>query len=786
VIVSSVFGRRCRVGAVLLLGVLAACTSPPSAAPRVVPEPAVRPTERLHALLLNGGSRKAINYRSHLEHVQGLLAELDATGVPGDRITVFSSDGSAPAADLAVRDGRTNPDAWIMPRHVDRVLRPVQYVDSRIDGVTLRPARKAALRKWFKKEGARLVAGDTLLLYVTDHGNLNPTDRWNNTIALWNEELSVTEFREMLATLAPGVRVVMLMSQCYAGSFAQAIFPTPDASLPGGDVCGYFAATASRPAYGCYPENRGKEGVGHSFRFIEALGPLGSFPEANRRVLVSDRTPDVPHRTSDFFLRELLRERGKAADLDLTAFADRYLERAWRDRGAWEPQIRLLDRVGHSFGSFSPRTLAELETQARVLPEFSTQLETYADRWKSALDDLKGENFRRFLEAHPVWKERLTRDALAALDDDGRRAAADELLAALTPYTRADAERFARMESLRTKADNAGGARYRAEVRLGVVLRMRMLLRDIAGRTYLRDDGTPEERAAFERLQACESLTLDATPAVALAAELESPEPYPPLAEERLLVESVTPAWMGIRYRQLTDSEHTRFGTHIGAVKVVTVYEEHPAAAALRVGDIVLGPPDAPFEEPHHLREWTMRREIGVPTELAILREERPQTIALRLAPFPIEVPELPGPPQVGSLAPTLDADLYRGGTTLVAGKPRLLFFWATWCLICKNSLPEVLAFGAARDVEVVAITDEDPETLDKFFGEFSEPFPTTVAVDLDRVSFLDYGVSGLPTFVLVDEAGTVQHYQSGYGSKAGLGVDGWTWSGRKTATDTH
>ena len=68
-----------------------------------------------------------------------------------------------------------------------------------------------------------------------------------------------------------------------------------------------------------------------------------------------------------------------------------------RDTAAWEPEIRLLDRIGHTFGSFSPRSLAELEEQAGALAQFSDRLSTYADRWQQTLESLKRENFDRFL-----------------------------------------------------------------------------------------------------------------------------------------------------------------------------------------------------------------------------------------------------------------------------------------------------------------------------------------------------------------------------------------------------
>ena len=75
----------------------------------------------------------------------------------------------------------------------------------------------------------------------------------------------------MFARLNPRVHVVVLMSQCYSGSFANLMYPQTSGGLPTGNMCGFFSATPDRQAYGCYPENRDKDNVGHSFAFIENL-----------------------------------------------------------------------------------------------------------------------------------------------------------------------------------------------------------------------------------------------------------------------------------------------------------------------------------------------------------------------------------------------------------------------------------------------------------------------------------------------------------------------------------
>ena len=778
--------RRGHAAVLVACGVLLAACQPAVRAPIPAPDTARPPKPPTHALLLNGGGNREINYQSHLIHVRKVIELLVRNGVGAEDIAIFSGDGSDPAVDLATRDLNQEAEFWLLPSAAARYLRPpIIYVDSSIEGFNLRPARQAALRSWFTSEGSRLRDGDTLLLYVTDHGDLNEQDLTNNTITLWKETLSVAELRDMLALLDPNVRVLMLMSQCFSGSFAHSMSPSQD-ELPTGHICGYFASTADRPAYGCYPENRGKDGVGHSHHFLEALDTLGSFPEAQRRVLVSDDTPDVPRTTSELFITERLERAAAQAGRDPSAFIDESIESAWKNADQWEADIRLLDRIGETFGVFSPRSLAELDRQTEVLPTVNERLGAYAKRWQAALDALRTENLRRFIDTHPEWKPRLASKALGELEPKERQSTAQALLQELVPFTKKSAARYARMASLRRRAGDALAARYRMEVRLGVILRLRAVLTSIAGREYLHRRGTAREREALAALLACENLTVAPGSSVTTAAALDPPERFPSFEEDMRLVETITPAWMGIRYRPVSAARRDRDGTPDGAVTVLTVFPNSAAAAAgLRVGDIITGPPGEPFEEPNEVREWTMRREIGEPAELTILRDESLQRVTIRPDPFPLEMPILPGPPKVGSVAPPIRVEPFRGETQFAAASPRLLFFWATWCVACKSALPELEAFRQANDIEVVAITDEDPETLRGFFDTLTGPFPEIVATDPYRRTFQAFGVSGTPTFVLIDGDEKVKHYQTGYSPIAGLGIAGWEWK-RRAATSSN
>ena len=175
---------------------------------------------RFEAVLVNGGGSRKSNFQSHLLHLRELYELLLASDVPPGHITIFSADGTNPQLDVAVRD-RSIDNAWQLDgTRLSAKLDPrTTYVNSDVDGAVLKPATKAEIGPWFEAAGDRLRPGDTLLLYVTDHGAKNVDDPWNNRITLWGkgENLSVEELRELLGLLHPGVRVVLLMSNVTRG-----------------------------------------------------------------------------------------------------------------------------------------------------------------------------------------------------------------------------------------------------------------------------------------------------------------------------------------------------------------------------------------------------------------------------------------------------------------------------------------------------------------------------------------------------------------------------------------
>src|SRR5207247_3675368 len=124
----------------------------------------------------------------------------------------------------------------------------------------------------------------------------------------------------------------------------------------------------------------------------------------------------------------------------------------------------------------------------------SKELDAYENRWGSALDDLRKDNLDRFLEKSPRWKERLDDKKIGSLDAVRRRRTLLELLAALKEFTAGRTDVWTRLHDMRRIDEEAKEAKYRTDVRLAALLRMRALLLRIAGTELL----IPEEAEAEE------------------------------------------------------------------------------------------------------------------------------------------------------------------------------------------------------------------------------------------------------------------------------------------------
>jgi thiol-disulfide isomerase/thioredoxin len=102
-------------------------------------------------------------------------------------------------------------------------------------------------------------------------------------------------------------------------------------------------------------------------------------------------------------------------------------------------------------------------------------------------------------------------------------------------------------------------------------------------------------------------------------------------------------------------------------------------------------------------------------------------------------------------------------------GKTVLLSFWATWCTPCRSELP--LLAKLERDLSekglvLARITEEPAEQVDRFLFRTHHNFSTLVN---GAAVAKQYGVRGIPTLVVIDQAGKIVSYDVNELGESGL-----------------
>jgi thiol-disulfide isomerase/thioredoxin len=117
----------------------------------------------------------------------------------------------------------------------------------------------------------------------------------------------------------------------------------------------------------------------------------------------------------------------------------------------------------------------------------------------------------------------------------------------------------------------------------------------------------------------------------------------------------------------------------------------------------------------------------------------------LRRLLLPAVLALLAAPPGSAEPVKLLRPDQYR--LRVVApkkGRVLLVSFWATWCVPCREELPELVAASrglSARDVAVVLVATDTPKTARQvpgFLGELKVPFVCWQVKSRDPQPFID------------------------------------------------
>lgn len=106
---------------------------------------------------------------------------------------------------------------------------------------------------------------------------------------------------------------------------------------------------------------------------------------------------------------------------------------------------------------------------------------------------------------------------------------------------------------------------------------------------------------------------------------------------------------------------------------------------------------------------------------------------------------------------------------TEMRGKPIVLDFWATWCPPCRAELPLIEKLRAEFNGKVAfyGVNDEESGTVKNFVKK--NGYELTTLMDSKRQVHRQYGVSAIPTVLVIDSQGVIKTHFIGGRSEAVL-----------------
>jgi hypothetical protein len=276
---------------------------------------------------IGGGNVKEQNQASMEENILFFHKVIKERSPKAWHLATFFSDGIDPSADLQVlapKDSELSLRDLLskLHRRGGIPLQSVVYRNHRIENLagSTDPER---IHATISEIARRIQKGDRLFLYVTTHGQAgkkgNPQ---NTTIACWkNQSISVQQWSEWLNEIPKDIPVIQIMTQCYAGGFANTIFTELEArnEIAEHPRVGFFAQQFDLQAAGCRPDIEHDEEFSSYFwgalygksRNGEPIENVDfdndgtvCFDEAYTYAVIAGETIDVPLRTSDVFLKQ--------------------------------------------------------------------------------------------------------------------------------------------------------------------------------------------------------------------------------------------------------------------------------------------------------------------------------------------------------------------------------------------------------------------------------------------------------------------------------------------------
>lgn len=220
------------------------------------------------------------------------------------------------------------------------------------------------------------------------------------------------------------------------------------------------------------------------------------------------------------------------------------------------------------------------------------------------------------------------------------------------------------------------------------------------------------------------------------------------------------PAWLGV---------HMDEGSDVG-VRVESVVKGSPAEkAGIRAGDRIVSVESVTATKPEHVTRTVQKRKAGESISVVIERGGSSLTMPVLLASRPTDR-EIMRMNLVGNPAPLWTQ------TTALTGAPSqidqlkgrvvVLDFWAGWCVPCRMIAPKLSALKdkyGAQGLTVVGLTMDQPEAAAVSAEKHQMKYG--IVVDTKGSTSKTYGVSALPTLLVVDKKGVVRDLFVGFDS---------------------